>query len=233
MNPVPRRRARTSLGALLLATTLLGAAAAGAGVSQTFSDVSPSHPFSAEIEQFASAGISTGFPDGTYRPSQPVSRQAMAAFLARGLPSAMVAWEDALGPFGAADGAQYLVARSATLPWGDGATQLVIVRGTVDWKVDRTLAQACSTQADGGCGFQISIRSGGQVRATSNARITGDWDGGTAVVEAVYEVPDGGDFSPALYLQTNGAVLDDSVYVHQAQLTAETVPFVLPPGQPL
>jgi hypothetical protein len=33
----------------------------------------------------ADAGISAGFGDGTYRPSEPVTRQAMSAFLNRGL----------------------------------------------------------------------------------------------------------------------------------------------------
>lgn len=226
-------RPKALLAAVALVAALAGAAGAGAGATQAFSDVGATHPFRAEIEQFADAGISSGYPDGTFRPGTPVSRQAMAAFLTRGLPSVMVAWDDALGPFGAPDGLRPLVARSATLPWGEGATQHVIVRGTVDWKVDRTLAQACSTQANGSCGFQLSIRSGGEVRATSNTRITGDWDGGTAVVEAVFAVPDGGDFAPALYFQASGDVLDDSVLVHQAQLTTETVPFVLPDGLPL
>jgi predicted acyl esterase len=49
----------------------------------SFRDVSPSHPFFAEIEWMAEEGISTGFSDGTYRPGPAVSRQAMSAFLAR------------------------------------------------------------------------------------------------------------------------------------------------------
>lgn len=49
----------------------------------TFSDVPTSHQFYDEIEWMADVGVTTGFPDGTYRPTQPVSRQAMSAFLAR------------------------------------------------------------------------------------------------------------------------------------------------------
>jgi hypothetical protein len=49
----------------------------------TFSDVPTSHLFYDEIEWMADNGVTTGFPDGTYRPTLPVSRQAMSAFLAR------------------------------------------------------------------------------------------------------------------------------------------------------
>jgi hypothetical protein len=49
----------------------------------TFTDVAPSNQFYNEIRWLASRGISTGYPDGTYRPLQPVNRDAMAAFLYR------------------------------------------------------------------------------------------------------------------------------------------------------
>jgi hypothetical protein len=48
-----------------------------------FSDVGASHPFCYEIEWLAGEGVANGFPDGTYRPSLPVSRGAMAAFMYR------------------------------------------------------------------------------------------------------------------------------------------------------
>ncbi|OWY62514.1 hypothetical protein B7486_58010, partial [cyanobacterium TDX16] len=51
--------------------------------TQSFSDVSPSHPFFEEVEWAADQGITNGFPDGTFQPAQPVTRQAMAAFLHR------------------------------------------------------------------------------------------------------------------------------------------------------
>jgi hypothetical protein len=52
--------------------------------SQTFTDVSPSHPFYEEIEWMAFAEVSTGYAPGpTYRPNDPVTRQAMSAFLYR------------------------------------------------------------------------------------------------------------------------------------------------------
>jgi hypothetical protein len=55
----------------------------GCGEFGPFEDVPTSHPFCAQIQWMQSAGISNGFDDGTYRPSIPVTRQSMAAFLAR------------------------------------------------------------------------------------------------------------------------------------------------------
>jgi hypothetical protein len=48
-----------------------------------FPDVGPGNPFRLEVEWLADSGISEGYVDGTFRPANPVSRQAMAAFLHR------------------------------------------------------------------------------------------------------------------------------------------------------
>ncbi|MCL2593947.1 MAG: S-layer homology domain-containing protein [Promicromonosporaceae bacterium] len=50
---------------------------------QRFSDVPRTHPFHRQIEWMAEMGITTGYGDGTFRPGEPVSRQAMAAFIYR------------------------------------------------------------------------------------------------------------------------------------------------------
>lgn len=54
-----------------------------------FSDVSTSHAYYKEIAWMSDSGISTGWADGTYRPTQTVDRDAMAAFFYRykGAPS--------------------------------------------------------------------------------------------------------------------------------------------------
>jgi hypothetical protein len=49
----------------------------------TFSDVPETHPFFTEISWLASTGITTGYPDGTFRPGAVISRQAIAAFFHR------------------------------------------------------------------------------------------------------------------------------------------------------
>jgi hypothetical protein len=51
--------------------------------TQPFDDVAIGHPFCVQIKWMKDNGISTGFGDGTYRPATAVSRQAMAAFMAR------------------------------------------------------------------------------------------------------------------------------------------------------
>ncbi|WP_158277240.1 pullulanase-type alpha-1,6-glucosidase [Serinibacter arcticus] len=59
----------------------------------TFTDVDEDNQFFLEITWLATEGISTGWEDGTFRPLEPVARDAMAAFLFR-----MLAPEDYTAP---------------------------------------------------------------------------------------------------------------------------------------
>jgi hypothetical protein len=75
------RRAVLGFLALLL---VLGAAAAAIPASAAggvFDDVTAKTPFAADIEWLAAEGIAQGGPDGSFRPTGPVTRQAMAVFL--------------------------------------------------------------------------------------------------------------------------------------------------------
>jgi hypothetical protein len=56
---------------------------APAACTVAFDDVSATHPFFDEVCWLTQMGITGGFPDGGYHPSDPVSRQAMAAYLYR------------------------------------------------------------------------------------------------------------------------------------------------------
>ncbi|OWY62428.1 hypothetical protein B7486_58490 [cyanobacterium TDX16] len=106
-----RHRTARSVLALLavgaaLAATLVGLAptsvGAGEAPTQTFSDVPPSHPFYEEIEWAAANGYTTGYPDGTFRGTQSVSKEAFAAFVWRAAgqpdpaacPSEGTCWQD-------------------------------------------------------------------------------------------------------------------------------------------
>jgi len=64
-----------------------------APTAASFADVATSHPFFREIEWMKASGISTGTTQPTgkplYKPSDPVSRQAMAPFLYRAASSPM------------------------------------------------------------------------------------------------------------------------------------------------
>ena len=57
----------------------------GAYASHQFSDVPSSSPFHGAIDHVARAGITEGYADGGFHPTDDVSRQQMAAFLDRGL----------------------------------------------------------------------------------------------------------------------------------------------------
>ena len=53
-----------------------------------YSDVPVGHPFYREISWLGASGITTGYPDGSFGATNPVSRDAMAAFLFRMTPAA-------------------------------------------------------------------------------------------------------------------------------------------------
>jgi subtilisin-like proprotein convertase family protein len=59
----------------------LGDAALTPCTTAPFPDVAVDHPFCPEIAWMKARGISSGFSDGTYRPSAVVTRQAMSSFL--------------------------------------------------------------------------------------------------------------------------------------------------------
>jgi hypothetical protein len=81
----PLRSARVAaVACLLLAVAALPLrAASSAATIAAFTDVPVGHPFFHEIEWLTTTGIADGYPDGTFRPDQPVTRQANAAFLHR------------------------------------------------------------------------------------------------------------------------------------------------------
>ena len=53
--------------------------------SSGFSDISPSSWYYNYVEDIAKAGITTGYPNGTYQPKDNVTRAQMAAFIARAM----------------------------------------------------------------------------------------------------------------------------------------------------
>jgi hypothetical protein len=60
-----------------------GSPAYSAPAVPTFTDVPKSHVFFKEVEWLNSTGVTTGYSDGTFRPSAGVTRSSMAAFLYR------------------------------------------------------------------------------------------------------------------------------------------------------
>ncbi|MEO6349643.1 MAG: S-layer homology domain-containing protein, partial [Candidatus Limnocylindrales bacterium] len=82
--PVSRRGA-IKLMVLSVVVALAVAVPASVWASHQFFDVPNSNPFHKEISALSDAGITTGFGDGGFHPGAAVTRQAMAAFLGRGL----------------------------------------------------------------------------------------------------------------------------------------------------
>lgn len=84
----PRRHRRPSIRTVVLAlaaVVVLGATSAGsaAWAASTFTDVPADHPFSSDVEWIADQKIVTGYPDGTFRPSDKVTRGSLSAVLHR------------------------------------------------------------------------------------------------------------------------------------------------------
>lgn len=77
------RTMASALAALTLALSSIALAPDSALAAQRFKDVPANHPFAADISWLADSGITTGYPDGTFHPSESVSRAAFAAFLYR------------------------------------------------------------------------------------------------------------------------------------------------------
>ncbi|MDO5617787.1 S8 family serine peptidase [Kocuria sp.] len=62
---------------------LAGSPAYSAPATSRFTDVRPGQQFYREIHWLAARGVTTGWPDGTYRPMNTTNRDAMAAFIYR------------------------------------------------------------------------------------------------------------------------------------------------------
>lgn len=71
---------RQAVAAFLYRATHDGAADPGCTV-QPYSDVALTDPFCGAIAWFKQQGITTGYEDGTFRGTAPVTRQAMAAWI--------------------------------------------------------------------------------------------------------------------------------------------------------
>lgn len=79
----PRRGMAAAVAVALVAGLFANPLISHAGLDLPFSDVPETHPFFEEIRHMYAAGVVEGFPDGTYKPTAPVSRQTMAAYLSR------------------------------------------------------------------------------------------------------------------------------------------------------
>jgi hypothetical protein len=91
-----------------------------------FSDVAADHPFSPEVTWLAEVGVTTGYPDRTFRPEATLTREAMAAFLHRasGSPDVDVpspsTFSDVSAESAFAEAIEWLATSGITAGYGDG-----------------------------------------------------------------------------------------------------------------
>lgn len=91
----------------------------------SFPDVPPSSPFHDDVRWAAAVGVTTGYPDGLFRPGYPVSRQAMAAFLHRlsgepGVPPRAPVFRDVADDHPFAHDIGWLAGSGVASGYGDG-----------------------------------------------------------------------------------------------------------------
>ena len=76
-----KRKIMTALGALLLACSLpLSGSAAD---KQLFKDVPPTKHFAESVNELAERNVIGGYPDGTFKPSNSITRGQAAAIIAK------------------------------------------------------------------------------------------------------------------------------------------------------
>lgn len=213
------RRATIAIAALaVLSVAFPLASSAGGG---TFTDVGGGHPFADEIEQVADAGVANGFPDGTYRPSQPVTRQAMAAFLSR--TGGSITDVDGYASSVSQSFFQNLASAPIDLGGDPDSTQYVHVQGTIRFDDSGPLAECQPTCI---VAAHIFHSPASQAGPTHYRTITNHQDGNLRweelSVDAVFAVPAGGFQAFLLRARTVSGSFQLSL---DAEVTATVIPF--------
>ena len=230
------RRRIGRLGAFAIgavaASMIVGSVAFAAG--KTFSDVPPSHPFATEIGRVAGACIAGGYDDGTYRPSDPVTRQAMAAFLSR---SGSAVFEGVAnfggGTMTAGSNANEYsgwlnpASVTVTIPDLPGTCNVpVTITAAVDVRIASSQTGACKTTNT--CLATAKVFNGSsEMTNASTFRFTSDAAGGTVNVTEVTSQPDGTTVTYNLKLRSRNVKLGFAV-VDERSMSAVVNPFGTP-----
>jgi hypothetical protein len=217
---------RRMVGTLALVAVMAAVVGAGTAVwaSHQFSDVGNTHPFHAEISDVADACVIAGFDDGTFRPSNPVTRQAVAAFLARGLgrvevaegPSGFLPGDDG----GATAGPMTLATVDVEVPDLPACHQHVQLTGQASVSIDTEQQEACGAIV---CHVDLELTDhDGTVVGSARHRFTSDFDATSLTVTAV--VPATGGTSTYGLQATTWLVKENSAAASNIRLVATTHP---------
>lgn len=224
------RRGAFLIGAVT-ASLITGTVAFAAG--NTFSDVPPGHPFATEIGRVGGACIAGGYGDGTYRPNDPVTRQAMAAFLSR-TGSAVFEGVSNFGPTMTAgsNANEYSgwinpASVTVTIPDLPGSCQVpVTITANVDVRIPTTQTGACKTTST--CLATTKVFNGSsEMTNASTFRFTSDAAGGTLNVTEVTSQADGTTVTYHLKLRSRNVKLGFAL-VEQRAISAVVNPFGTP-----
>jgi hypothetical protein len=227
---VARRSIASLLGALLLATPAVVLA------SHQFPDVPDGNPFHDQISAIAEAGITAGFNDGGYHPTDAVTRQAMAAFMQRGfgrvgLAGGSVPINSFLPAVTTTAGAVAVRDLTITVPGSSNAfspVQMVHLQGHVEFFSDMTAAgQGCP------CEFFAFIRdltTGDPSLATHQTFISPTATAYTYSfdVEGLFSAPPGPrtyELQVGLWNRSSGANASNFTLSNNSSLSAMTFPF--------
>lgn len=213
---------RTTLVLLTVVLTLLATVSIGLA-SDGFSDVPNSHPFHDQIGDMAASCVSTGYSDGTYRPSDEISRQAMAAFLSRGLTRAYQSTTvgSPFEPFGDNTDVTLATMDITTPDVGGGCSFDVHLTGWASLLTNETYADACNSSF---CNLNLELRADGSPLNNTLLRLSGDDGGGNLSLSHVHEQAAGTTVTYTLVAGSND-VADDAAFADDARaMTAIVAP---------
>lgn len=218
-----RNRVLAVVGAIAVVSASLTVGGA-AWASHQFSDVDDDHPFHDEIGMIVDSCVATGFDDGTYRPANSVTRQAMAAFLSRGLGQVEVA-DGAIATLPGNDSGTITAPLTLTsvdvqIPGAGDCTQYVEVTGRASVDIPGMQLDKCNAVR---CTVWLDVYEGPTLLGTAEGVLSGNFDVDVMTVNAV--VPAG----PGTHTYTLAArtwlMKADAGSAHDIRLIAETHPF--------
>jgi hypothetical protein len=232
---VLRRPARRT-AALLVALSMV-AIPGVALANHQFNDVDTSHPFHADISAIAGAGITAGFNDGGYHPSDPVTRQAMAAFMHRGFGRAGISVSTVVStatilPEAFALGTNFVPVRqlSIEVPGANNVftpQQLVHVQGRVTFNTEMGDAAGCPCEFEARVlEVESTLLSAGQVQTFYSPADT--VFGYSLDVEGIFVAPPGErtyELQVRLAKRAIGTELSSFNLDNRSSLSAMTFPF--------
>jgi hypothetical protein len=211
----------------LIAGVVVGAVISPSAVwaAHSFTDVPDTHGFHDDISAIADAGITTGYLDGTYRPSVDVTRGQMAGFMRRGfgrVASSQGNETSASALLAANGGSGTAVIRSVSLDAGatGGGGGYVLVTGTVSVFTSNEALCPCrvSIRVDDGTNFSPEIFDNLVATPQENG-----WTTSALAVSAVF--PIAADATETYDLRLNVLDANLTTISYTSSLSAVYIPF--------